>query len=117
MIKRFLLPYWAGSPQNFVDAMCRCALQALQDIHERIRPALRIPERRKYQVNMVGHHDSNVEADSPPVFTETMFQNQVAGHGGKRLMRQRTEGDEQVAVGLLQMREPATVSVFSKNRA
>jgi hypothetical protein len=31
-------------------------------------------------------------------------------------MRQRTEGDEEVAIGLLQMRKPATVSVLSKNR-
>ncbi len=47
MVKRFLLPDRPRKAQHLVNPMSRDTLQALQDIHKRIRPAVAIAPRRK----------------------------------------------------------------------
>src|SRR5204862_3567885 len=49
MIERFFFPDRTGSVKQLIDTMSSRALQTLQDVHERIRPALFIAEWQEKQ--------------------------------------------------------------------
>ena len=63
-------------------------------------------------MDVIGHHYSGVEMNPVIVFTETMFENQVAGVLGQRDSGSGAESDEERGIVFLQMRESAAIAVF-----
>src|SRR6266702_2895054 len=61
MIEGFLFPDRTGSVKQLIDTMSSRALQTLQNVHERIRPALFIAEWQEKHMDVVGHDYGCIE--------------------------------------------------------
>src|SRR5271165_5650350 len=92
---------------------CR-ALEALQDIHDRKRPAVFLAEWLEEQVHMIRHNHSRVKMDSLRMFAEAMAENQVASLFDEWKSRAGAEGNEEIGISLLQMRKPPPIPVLGK---
>src|SRR5438132_10860993 len=125
MIEGFLFPDRTGSVKQLIDTMSSRALQTLQNVHERIRPALFIAEWQEKHMDVVGHDYGCIEMNPcgagalarerlDATFPQTMFENQVAGVLRQCQMSTSTECDEHRRVGLLQVRKPPAIAVFSQ---
>jgi hypothetical protein len=129
MIEGLLFPHRSASLQEFVDAMRRGALHALQNVDEGERPPISITQRREQQVNVIRHHDGSVQINPlrcgagaharecrrlrHATFAQAMRHDQIAS-----LRRQDSpsgaERDKQIAIHLLQMRQPPLVPILRK---
>ena len=97
--------------------MSGSAFHALQDIHERKRPTLRVALRREQQVNVIWHYHDSVESNSFSVLAQALSQNQIASRSRQWRQRPCAEGDEQITVSFLQMRKPSAIPIFRQRHA
>src|SRR6266550_39595 len=109
--------------------MSRDALQTLQDVHERIRPALFIAEWQEKHMDVVGHDYGCIEMNSrTPAFrgrgrprhtsfAQAMLENKITGYLWQNPPSACTEGDKDSRIRLLQVWKPPTITVFGQRRS
>jgi len=65
-------------------------------------------------MNMIRHDHHSMEANSVAVLAQAMSKDQIASGIWKACPPQRAEGNEQIAIGFLQMRKSPPVPVFRR---
>src|SRR6185437_828067 len=123
-----------GSPKHFVNAMCSGSLETLQNFDKRERPTILIAKRPEQEMNVVGHYHDCMQVNSRSglchvrlcgagalaregrnaAFSQAVLQYQVTSFFWKDLPCTSAESDEQICIGLLQMRQPAAIFVFGQ---
>ncbi len=68
-------------------------------------------------MDMVGHDHDGEKIHSFAVLSETVIEHEVASGSGQGTVSHRAEGDEQIAISFLQMRQAAPVSILGKDGA
>jgi len=64
MIERFFLPNGAVAMQQLINPMSGSALQALQDIDQRERPAIQIAQRHQEQMHVIRHDHRGIDMNA-----------------------------------------------------
>ena len=83
MVERLVLPNRTGATKKLINAVRRSALEALQNVDERIWPAIRITERHQQKVDMIGHDYDGVQSSSLALLAKTVIKNQVTCRCGQ----------------------------------
>src|ERR1700733_6405115 len=137
MIERLFLPNGSRGPKQLIDPMGCRSLQTLQDIDQRNRPAAMVAKRFEQQMNVIGHDNECMEVNSrcrggadalalevcsivcewqDAALAQAMLQNNIASLRPKDFPC-GAEGNKQIAIRLLQVRQTPPVPILRERRA
>jgi hypothetical protein len=110
VIKRLFLPHRPRPSQRPIQAVCGSRFNPLQNLHQAIEIAIRIPQRTEQKMHMVRHNHDRMNRSLSSLIMQTMPKHYVPDRF-RQWIEATAKRNKHSPIILLTMRKPPTISV------